>query len=69
MTGQRHFQNCSGLGQTLKNNSKVKEETLKSAIQLFIHRRTVKLSLYVLRLNLETGDNTSKVCSTVSALC
>lgn len=43
--GQKHFPNYNGLGQTLENNSQVKEERLKSA----------KLPLYDLRLHLGTG--------------
>lgn len=57
--GQRHFPDYNGLDQTLKNNSKVKDERLKSA----------KFPLYHLRLRLGTGDNASEVLSTVSASC
>lgn len=57
--GQRHFPNDDGLGRALKDNSKVKEERLKSA----------KLPLHNIRLHLGTGDNLSKELSTVSASC
>lgn len=57
--GQRHFPNYDRLGWALKNNSKVKEEKLKSA----------KLPLRNIRLHVGTGDNASKALSTVSASC
>lgn len=57
--GQRHFSNYDELGEALKNNCNVREERLKSA----------KFHLHNLRLYVETGDNASKVLSTVSASC
>lgn len=68
--GQRHIPKLQWNGSDLdlkNNNTKAKEERLKSAIQLFIDCKTAKFPLHGLRLHLETGDDASTVLSTMSA--